>query len=168
MRLIGLDPGLRHTGWGIIDCSSGHISHIGHGVAISDPQKNLATRLRQLYEALTTVLEDYKPEVAAVEETFVNMNPASTLKLGQARAMAVLAPAMIGIPVFEYPPNLIKKSIVGAGHAQKQQVAMMVNVLLPKAGGVEGDAADALAVAICHYHFQEVESRILPIEGGSP
>jgi crossover junction endodeoxyribonuclease RuvC len=160
VRLIGLDPGLQRTGWGVVDVGSGRLSHVAHGVVVSDAKTSLAERLRQLFEALGEVLEQWAPREAAVEETFVNKNPTTTLRLGQARAIALLAPAMAGLPVSEYTPNLVKKSIVGNGHAQKQQVAMMVRMLLPAAGEVRDDAADALAVAICHAHHRQTENRI--------
>lgn len=154
MRLIGIDPGLQRTGWGMLAMEGSRLSHLGHGVIVSDPKLPLAERLRQLYQGLTDLLVQWQPVEAAVEETFVNKNPTSTLKLGQARGVLLLAPAMASIPVAEYSPNLIKKSVVGTGHAQKAQVAMMVTTLLPTAGAVIGDAADALAVAICHAHLR--------------
>ncbi len=154
MRLIGIDPGLQRTGWGVLEVEGSRLSHAGHGVITSDAKLPLAERLRQLYTALGDVLSQWQPVEAAVEETFVNKNPTSTLKLGQARGVLLLAPAMAGIPVSEYTPNLIKKSVVGTGHAQKAQVAMMVSTLLPSAGAVKDDAADALAVAICHAHLR--------------
>ncbi len=154
MRLIGIDPGLQRTGWGVLSSEGSRITHVAHGVIVSDTALPLAERLRQLFEALGEVLDQWQPVEAAVEETFVNKNPTSTLKLGQARGVLLLAPAMAGISVFEYTPNLIKKSIVGTGHAQKEQVAMMVSTLLPAAGAVKDDAADALAVAICHAHLR--------------
>lgn len=155
MRLIGLDPGLQRTGWGVIDAAPGRLGHVAHGVVTSNSADPLPKRLKQLFHALNEVLEEWRPAEAAVEEIFVNKNPASTLKLGQARAMALLAPALLDLPVAEYPTNLVKKSVVGSGHAQKQQVAMMVAVLLPTAGAMAEDAADALAVAICHAHHRE-------------
>ncbi|HZD25576.1 MAG TPA: crossover junction endodeoxyribonuclease RuvC [Alphaproteobacteria bacterium] len=166
MRLIGLDPGLQRTGWGMVEAASGRLSHLGHGVVVSDGSRPLSERLRQLFEALGEVLALWQPDEAAVEETFVNKNPTTTLRLGQARAIALLAPAMAGIPVAEYPPNLVKKAVVGTGHAQKQQVAMMVRTLLPTAGAVEADAADALAVAICHAHLRQTEQRVARAEAG--
>lgn len=160
MRLIGFDPGLQRTGWGVVDADAGRLRHIAHGVVSSAPRAPLAVRLRELFEALNEVLACWQPAEAAVEETFVNKNPTTTLRLGQARAVALLAPAMAEIPVAEYPPNLVKKSVVGTGHAQKPQVAMMVRTLLPAAGDVADDAADALAVAICHAHFRQTEERV--------
>ena len=159
-RMIGIDPGLQRTGWGLIESDGVHLSHVAHGSVDSDAGLELADRLRQLYLRLSDVLRQWQPAEAAVEETFVNKNPSSTLKLGQARGICMLAPAMAGLPVFEYTPNLIKKSIVGTGHAQKPQVALMVRTLLPKAGHVSGDAADALAVAICHAHHRQADEGI--------
>jgi crossover junction endodeoxyribonuclease RuvC len=146
---------LQRTGWGVIDAGPGRLSHVAHGVITSKPADPLSARLKQLFLALQDVLGRWQPAEAAVEEIFVNKNPASTLKLGQARAMALLAPALVDLPVAEYPTNLVKKSVVGSGHAQKQQVAMMVGVLLPTAGELAEDAADALAVAICHAHHRD-------------
>jgi crossover junction endodeoxyribonuclease RuvC len=149
MRLIGLDPGLRLTGWGVIDVEGNRLRHVAHGVIRVSIEGSLAARLRELFDAIAAVVAEQKPTEAAVEETFVNVNPGSTLKLGQARGVVMLAPARAGLPVYEYAANLVKKSVVGAGHADKRQIAMMVGRLLP---GVEAtaDAADALAVAICH------------------
>jgi len=152
MRLLGLDPGLRHTGWGVIDVAGNRLSHVADGVVHSRDGRPLAERLVDLFRELNRVLDRYGPAEAAVEETFVNKNPASTLKLGVARGVVLLAPAERGVPVFEYSANLVKKSVVGAGHADKQQVEMMVRRLLPGATLDTPDAADALAVAICHAH----------------
>jgi len=163
MRLIGIDPGLRRTGWGVLEVNGSRLDHVAHGTIVSDSGLPLAKRLCQLYLGLDEVLGQWQPIEAAVEETFVNKNPASTLKLGQARGVLLLAPAIADIPVFEYTPNLIKKSIVGTGHAHKEQVAMMVGTLLPTADAVKDDAADALAVAICHAHLhrnQQIISRM--------
>jgi crossover junction endodeoxyribonuclease RuvC len=153
LRLLGIDPGLRRTGWGIVDMTGQHLRYVSDGVVASDDDGSLADRLAQLYDGLVAVLRLWSPDEAAVEETFVNKNPASTLKLGMARGISMLAPAKAGIPVAEYSPNLVKKSIVGAGHADKVQVQMMVRRLLPGALATRADAADALAVAICHAHF---------------
>jgi crossover junction endodeoxyribonuclease RuvC len=159
MRLIGLDPGLRLTGWGIVDVDGNRLRHVAHGVVRVAADQPLALRLNDLYEGISAVIEAQRPMEAAVEETFVNANPNSTLKLGQARGVVVLAPARHGLAVFEYAANLVKKSVTGAGHADKHQIAMMVGRLLP---GVEAtaDAADALAVAICHAHHRETARRI--------
>jgi crossover junction endodeoxyribonuclease RuvC len=164
MRIIGLDPGLRHTGWGVIDVAGNRLSHVAHGQVTADPKCELAARLLELYQGLNLIIERYRPAWAAVEETFVNKNPTSTLKLGQARGVVLLSAAISGLLVAEYPPNLIKKSIVGTGHAQKQQVAMMVHRLLPGAGELKEDAADALAAAICHAHHHQSRVRIAAAE----
>jgi crossover junction endodeoxyribonuclease RuvC len=155
IRLIGFDPGLRTTGWGVIEIAGNRLRHVADGVVTTDSARPLAARLVQLHDGLADVIERYKPDEAAVEETFVNKNAASTLKLGQARAIALFVPANAGLAVAEYPPNLIKKSIVGAGHAAKDQIKMMVRTLLPGATLGSADAADALAVAICHAHHRD-------------
>ena len=155
MRLIGLDPGLRKTGWGVIAVQDNRLAHIADGVVQSEPTLTLAERLKQLREGLNAVFLNYNPDEAAVEETFVNANPSSTLKLGQARGIALLVPAEFGLPVGEYPPNLVKKTVVGSGHAEKQQIQMMVRMLLPGCNFTSADAADALAVAICHAQHKQ-------------
>ncbi|MFC4348142.1 crossover junction endodeoxyribonuclease RuvC [Kordiimonas lipolytica] len=152
MRLLGIDPGLRNTGWGIVESVGTRLSHVANGVIKSDPKKSLADRLVELSEGLEAVIADWQPRSCAVEETFVNKNPTSTLKLGQARGIALLIPARAGLPVAEYTPNHVKKSVVGVGHAAKEQVDAMVQVLLPGVKINGPDAADALAVAICHAH----------------
>jgi crossover junction endodeoxyribonuclease RuvC len=152
MRLIGLDPGLRSTGWGMIETSGSRLSHLANGCVTSDAAASLAERLLQIHCGLTEVLNIWRPEAAAVEETFVNKNPASTLKLGQVRGIVLLVPAQNGLPVTEYAPNLVKKSVVGTGHADKAQIHAMVRRLLPGSAIGGADAADALAVAICHAH----------------
>lgn len=154
IRLIGLDPGLRRSGWGVIEVEGNGLIHIASGAVTSDAKASLAQRLSQLFVALTDVIALHQPAEAAVEETFVNKNPTSTLKLGQARGAVMLAPAQLGIPVAEYAANLIKKSLVGNGHADKNQVQAMINILLPGAKPETPDAADALAVAICHAHHR--------------
>ena len=151
-RLIGIDPGLRKTGWGIIDVEGSRLIHVANGVVHSNDRDSLAERLVQLFDGLQQVIVDWEPDAAAVEETFVNKNPTSTLKLGQARGISLLVPSMAGIPVAEYTPNHIKKTVVGAGHAGKGQVAAMLKILLPQAVINGEDAGDALAVAICHAH----------------
>lgn len=153
LRLIGLDPGLRRTGWGVVDVAGSRLVYVADGVVTSDDAEPLAARLGQLFDGLSDVLKAWTPDEAAVEETFVNQNPASTLKLGMARGVVMLAPARLGLPVTEYSPNLVKKSVVGAGHADKAQIQMMVRRLLPGALAAKADAADALAVAVCHAHF---------------
>jgi crossover junction endodeoxyribonuclease RuvC len=152
MRILGLDPGLRHTGWGVIDVAGNRLTHVADGVASAPADLPLAERLVLLFRQVNEVLERFRPDEAAVEETFVNKNPASTLKLGVARGVVLLAPAERGLKVAEYSANLVKKSVVGAGHAEKAQVQLMVRRLLPGCAVVKADAADALAVAICHAH----------------
>jgi crossover junction endodeoxyribonuclease RuvC len=152
MRVLGLDPGLRHTGWGVIEIAGNRLAHIADGVVHAPVDLPLAARLATLFRALNRVLDDFRPDEAAVEETFVNRNAASTLRLGVARGVVLLAPAERGVPVAEYSANLIKKSVVGAGHADKEQVQLMVRRLLPGCAITAPDAADALAVAICHAH----------------
>ncbi len=151
-RILGLDPGLRHTGWGIVDIKGSQLIHVAHGVISSSSKGELAHRLVELYKGLETIIHQYKPMEAAVEETFVNNNPVSTLKLGMARGVILMTPALFNLTVAEYPANKVKKSVVGVGHATKEQVSHMVQVLLPKAAPVKLDAADALAIAICHGH----------------
>ena len=159
MRVLGLDPGLRHTGWGVIDVAGNRLIHVADGVAHAATDQPLAMRLVLLFRQITEVLERFQPDEAAVEETFVNRNPASTLKLGVARGVVLLAPAERGVPVAEYSANLVKKAVVGAGHAEKSQVQLMVRRLLSGCDSSEPDAADALAVAICH--AQHAETRRL-------
>ena len=154
MRLLGLDPGLRHMGWGIIDTAGNRLRYVADGAVHSSLARSLSERLVELHDGLARVIAEYRPDEAAVEETFVNKNPTSTLKLGLARGVALLVPALAGIAVHEYPANLVKKSVVGVGHAAKEQVQMMVRVLLPASVAGTADAADALAVAICHAHHR--------------
>lgn len=154
VRILGLDPGLRNTGWGIIEASGNRLRVIADGVVRSDDRLSLAERLNQLYGGVAEVLSAYEPDEAAVEETFVNRNPLSTLKLGQARGVVMLAPARHGLPVAEYQPSQVKKSVVGTGAAAKEQVQMMIRTLLPGCMIESPDAADALAVAVCHAHFR--------------
>jgi crossover junction endodeoxyribonuclease RuvC len=152
MRIIGLDPGLQHTGWGVIDQDGSRLSFVACGRISSVASQALAERLAEIHAGLNAIIEQHQPDAAAVEETFVNKNPTSTLKLGLARGVALLTPALHKLQVYEYPANLIKKSVVGAGHAGKEQVQVMVRVLLPASQAGSPDAADALAVAICHAH----------------
>ncbi|HWE75069.1 MAG TPA: crossover junction endodeoxyribonuclease RuvC [Stellaceae bacterium] len=167
MRLLGFDPGLRNTGWGVIDAEGNRLKHVAQGVVRPVDDASLAVRLGELYRLLGEVLDKYRPDAAAVEETFVNKNPGSTLKLGMARGVVLLAPAERGIPVFEYATNLVKKSVVGVGHADKAQVQMMVKRLLP--GATSGaDACDALAVAICHAHHAATKSAVASSLGPTP
>ena len=152
MRLVGIDPGLRTTGWGVIEAVGNRLVHVANGRVTSDAAATMAERLVQLHDGLIAVLEKWRPEEAAVEETFVNTNPASTLKLGQARGIALLVPARLGLPVAEYAANAVKKAVVGAGHADKTQIQAMVKRLMPGVEFAGPDAADALAIAICHAH----------------
>lgn len=166
VRLLGLDPGLRHTGWGVVDVAGSRLTHVADGTVSSSDRLPLSERLVELYRGLVAVLEEFAPAEAAVEETFVNKNPSSTLKLGVARGIALLAPAERGLAVHEYSPNLIKKSVVGAGHADKTQVELMVRRLLPGSLPARADAADALAVAICHAHHRATRRAWMqPAEG---
>ena len=162
MRLIGFDPGLRSTGWGVIDADGNRLSHVANGTVKSDGDAPLEERLRQIHVGLIDVLAAWRPAAAAVEETFVNKNPGSTLKLGQVRGVVLLAPALAGVKVHEYAPNLIKKSVVGTGHAAKVQIHAMVRRLLPGVRIGSEDAADALAVAICHAHHAASLARWRP------
>lgn len=157
MRLLGLDPGLRNTGWGVIDVAGNRLSHVANGTLHSTGTLSIPERLVELHDGVLEVLARYVPEEAAAEETFVNKNPESTLKLGLARGAVLLAPAKSGLPVTEYAPNRVKKSVVGVGHATKEQVQLMVTKLLPDCELTGPDAADALAVAICHAHFSHAK-----------
>jgi crossover junction endodeoxyribonuclease RuvC len=150
IRIIGIDPGLRNLGWGVIACEGSRLSFVASGTVRSNATLSLSERLRQLHDGLAEVVAAHAPQEAAVEETFVNRDPQSALKLGQARGVALLVPALAGLSVAEYAANLVKKTVTGAGHAEKAQVAMMVRVLLPKSDAASADAADALAVAITH------------------
>lgn len=161
IRIIGLDPGLRRTGWGIVESDGVRLSYVASGVITPQTSDDLAYRLRALYEGVTGVIKSFKPSEAAVEETFVNENPRSTLKLGQARGVVLLAPATLGLKVSEYTPNLIKKSVTGTGHAEKQQIEAMVSILLPRASFDSADEADALAVAITHANHRAAPANVL-------
>lgn len=148
--VLGIDPGLRNTGWGVVGVDGNRLTHIAHGVVVSSSNLDLSLRLVELFKGLEGVINTYSPTEAAVEETFVNKNPTSTLKLGMARGVVLMAPALFNVSVFEYTANKVKKAVVGVGHATKDQVSHMVQVLLPKSAPVSDDAADALAVALCH------------------
>jgi crossover junction endodeoxyribonuclease RuvC len=150
IRIIGIDPGLRCTGWGIVESDGVRLAYVASGHIASDGESELAYRLRDLYEGLCGVISRFRPQEAAVEETFVNKDARATLKLGQARGMALLAPALNGLRVAEYPPNVVKKTVTGAGHGEKRQIQAMVGFLLPRARFESADEADALAIAICH------------------
>ncbi len=153
MRLLGIDPGLRVTGWGIIDVAGDRLAHVARGTVEPEVKRPLAERLVSLHRGLATAIADHEPECAAIEETFVNKNPTSTLKLGQARGAVMLTAALAGLEVAEYAANTVKKSVVGVGHGSKDQVRAMVRMLLPGCGVTGSDEADALAVAICHAHY---------------
>lgn len=155
MRVIGIDPGLRVLGWGVIEMRGGRLAHVANGLCRSQGS-DLPARLFSLFEQLQAVIDRYRPAVAAVEQTFVNKDGAATLKLGQARGVALLVPARAGLPVGEYAPNTVKKTVVGVGHADKAQIAHMVKIQLPGIEIAGPDAADALAVAICHAHHAGV------------
>ncbi len=161
VKILGIDPGLQRTGWGIVQSTGNSLSYIGHGVVQTNAKLTLAERLNMLHQELIKVLEKFQPQEAAVEEVFVNQNPVSTLKLGMARGVVLFTPSSFGLSVFEYSANKVKKSVVGSGHAQKHQVALMVSRLLPAMPkDVFDDAADALAVAICHAHHRELNERL--------
>jgi crossover junction endodeoxyribonuclease RuvC len=166
VRIFGIDPGLQRTGWGVIDVAGNRLVHVAHGVIKTDPREETARRLYTIFAELSATIVKWRPTEAAIEETFVNQNPASALKLGLARGVGMMAPANLGLSVAEYAANLVKKSVVGAGHAEKSQVQMMIKVLLP---GVEAasDAADALAVAICHAHHGATKAKIGGIMAGA-
>ena len=154
VKIIGLDPGLRNTGWGVIEAEGSRLIYVADGAVHSDADAPLATRLLQIHEQVLAVLKEHMPDEAAVEETFVNTDARATLKLGQARGAVMLAPAIMKMLVAEYAPNTVKKSVVGAGHAEKAQVKHMVKLLLPRAVMKTADSTDALAIAICHAHHR--------------
>ncbi|MEZ5891274.1 MAG: crossover junction endodeoxyribonuclease RuvC [Xanthobacteraceae bacterium] len=159
IRILGIDPGLRRTGWGVVDIDGTRLTFVASGSVATDDRAAIGERLVAIHAGLCGVIADYRPAESAVEATFVNKDAVATLKLGQARGVALLVPAQAGLVVAEYAPNLVKKAIVGAGHCEKTQIRMMVGVLLPKADPASEDAADALAVAICHAHHRQ--SRIV-------
>lgn len=160
MRIIGIDPGLNNTGWGIIEQNQNALTYIASGVIKPDAKGDMGNRLYEIDKELDKVIALYKPDAAAIEETFINKSGSSSLKLGMARGVAFVAPARSGLQVFEYGANKVKKSVVGAGHANKDQVQMMVKILLPKADFKSADAADALAIAICHSHYYASNKRV--------
>jgi crossover junction endodeoxyribonuclease RuvC len=155
IRIIGIDPGLRRTGWGIVESLGNSLRFVASGTVKSDDKAALAFRLCQLHDGLSQVLHQAMPHEASVEQTFVNKDAVATLKLGQARGIAMLVPALAGLPVAEYAPNAVKKAVIGVGHGDKKQIHMMVKVLLPKAVFDSEHAADALAIAICHAHHRQ-------------
>lgn len=159
-RVIGIDPGLRFTGWGIVDVTGNRLRHVADGVVATDGKASVPDRLKHLHDALVALFAQYEPEEAAVEETYVNRNGTATLKLGYARGVCLLAPALAGLSVAEYGAMTVKQSVVGTGAATKDQVEMMVARLLPGATLRRADAADALAVAICHAHHRATRLRV--------
>ncbi len=159
MRVLGIDPGLRMMGWGVIEADSGRISHVANGVCQSAGE-DLAVRLLSLFHQLNEVVARYAPQAAAVEKTFVNKDGAGTLKLGQARGVAMLVPALAGLSIGEYAPNSVKKIVVGVGHADKRQIDHMVRLQLPGVKITGPDAADALAIALCHAHHMQAAGRL--------
>lgn len=159
MRVIGIDPGLRSLGWGVIDVNGTRVHHVGNGLCQTSGT-DIARRLVSLFEQLSDVVHRFRPDTAAVEQTFVNRDGAGTLKLGQARGVAVLVPARAGLPVGEYAPNRVKKAVVGVGHADKRQIDHMVRLQLPGVEIAGPDAADALAIALCHAHYAQAAGRL--------
>ena len=159
MRVLGIDPGLRNMGWGVIDVTGSQISHVANGICHSTTGE-LAARLLSLFDQLSAVVTRYAPDTAGVEQTFVNKDGAGTLKLGQARGIAMLVPARAGLSIGEYAPNKVKKTVVGVGHADKNQVEHMVRLQLPGVEIAGPDAADALAIALCHAHYARASNRL--------
>lgn len=165
MIILGIDPGLQKTGWGIIEKNGSRLSFLGSGLIKTNPAAPMSRRLADLHEGLCDIIKKWNPDTTAIEETFVNKNPASALKLGQARGALLTIPALYGLECGEYSANKIKKSVVGAGHAAKEQVGMMVKTLLPTCGHITEDEADALAVAITHAHYSNINKKLLEIAG---
>ena len=171
IRIIGIDPGLRRTGWGVIDTDGVRLGYVACGSVGSDSGGSLGDRLRQLFDGLSEVLTTLSPVEAAIEQTFVNRDAAATLKLGQARGIAMLVPALAGLTIAEYAPNAVKKTVVGAGHGDKEQIRAMVRCLLPRAAPDSADAADALAIAITHAHARgraRLEARVAVVARAAP
>lgn len=171
IRIIGIDPGLRRTGWGVIDTDGVRLGYVACGSVGSDSGGSLGERLRQLFDGLSEVLTALSPVEAAIEQTFVNRDAAATLKLGQARGIAMLVPALAGLTIAEYAPNAVKKTVVGTGHGDKEQIRAMVKCLLPRAAPDSADAADALAIAITHAHARgraRLEARIAVVARAAP
>jgi crossover junction endodeoxyribonuclease RuvC len=153
-RILGIDPGLHITGWGVIDYDGFHLKYVAHGIIVSPPSDDISSRLSNIFNGLSNIVEKYSPHEASIEEVFVNKNPISSLKLGMARGTAICCVGVLGLKVSEYTPNKVKKTVVGVGHATKDQISIMVQKLL-NCGSVKLDAADAIAVAICHAHHMK-------------
>ena len=166
IRILGIDPGLRKTGWGVVVSEGSKLGFVACGCVESEAGLPLSERLRQLHDGLSRIVASFAPDEVAVEETFVNRDPQSALKLGQARGVALVVPALAGLSVAEYAANLVKKTVVGVGHADKKQVQMMIRVLLPKAETKSADAADALAVAICHAQHRGMRALVAQMRAG--
>ena len=154
MRILGLDPSLSSTGWGIVEVENNRLRYVADGFIKTDPKLPIYDRLAVIHRALNEVIETYHPQEAAIEQVFLNENPTSTIKLGMARGVVILAPALFGIPVCEYEPTKVKKAVVGAGRAEKSQVETMVKILLPGCKPKNNDSSDALAMAICHNSYR--------------
>ena len=154
MRILGLDPGLSSTGWGIVEVENNRLRYVADGFIKTDPKLPIYDRLAVIHRALNEVIETYHPQEAAIEQVFLNENPTSTIKLGMARGVVILAPALFGIPVCEYEPTKVKKAVVGVGRAEKSQVETMVKILLPGCKPKNNDSSDALAMAICHNSYR--------------
>lgn len=167
MRIIGMDPGLRTMGWGIVDVDGSRVTHVANGSCKSEGP-DLAVRLASLFRQLERIVQEYDPDQAAVERVFVNKDPVATLKLGQARGVCLMVPALNGVGVHEYAPNTVKRAVVGVGHAEKVQVEQMVRLLLPGAISTGHDASDALALAICHAHHAQTAGRLEAVLAGTP
>lgn len=167
MRILGIDPGLQKCGWGVIESESSALKFIACGLIKPDAKKTLPERLAEIDHQMTDIILRFKPDTSAIEETFVNNNSASSLKLGAARGVAMVVPARAGLVVGEYPANLVKKSVVGAGKAGKEQVGVMIRTLLPACGEIGEDEADALAVAICHAHHAESKNKFGGVIAGA-
>ncbi len=157
MRILGIDPGLHITGWGVIDYDGYHLKHISHGTIVTKAENAISFRLNEIYKGLSNVVEEFSPTEVGIEQVFVNSNPNSSLKLGMARGTAICCVGVLGLSVSEYTPNKVKKSVVGVGHATKDQVSAMVQILL-NCSAVKLDAADALAIAICHSHNRGISN----------
>ncbi|MBR1735156.1 MAG: crossover junction endodeoxyribonuclease RuvC [Alphaproteobacteria bacterium] len=152
-RILGIDPGLHITGWGVVDFDGFRLKHVAHGTIVSKTSEEIANRLAYIFKNLSDVIEKYAPNETSIEKVFVNINPESSLKLGMARGVALCVSSLMGLSVFEYTPNKIKKTVVGSGHATKDQISIMIQKLL-NCGSVKLDAADALAIAVCHAHHR--------------